>query len=358
LNLPGQIINTGYHCRKLKKSIIILPFVFLGMATCAQISSADTTKKKERVDDWTLDSTIDYDLLLQDMETFLDSISLPHSYLLGSLAMGTGYFNYTSKTTALIETRRGFTYIPTLGFFYKNGLNLTASGNIVNDNDNLNLYQVALSPGFDYLKNRNFATGLAYTKFFTKDSLSFYTTPLQNEVYAYFTYRKWWFKPSVALSYGWGSRSDYVEREEQIQDLRLRRNGITRIDSKESITDFSIITSVRHDFYWLGIFSYKDHVRITPQLSFVSGTQKFGFNQSANTYATILRTGTNVLYNSENVTLDDQVEFQPLSLTMFLRGEYSIGKFLIQPQLVFDYYFPATRENFSTLFSVNLGVLF
>jgi len=349
----------------LKKSIIILPLFFLGMASFAQMSSVDTSKrndtskKKEKVDDWALDSTIDYDLLLQDMETFLDSISLPHSYLLGSLAMGTGYYNYTSKTTALIEARRGFTYIPTLGFFYKNGLSLTASGNIVSEeNSKLNLYQIGVSPGYDYLKNKDFATGFAYTRFFTKDTLSFYTTPLQNEVYAYFTYRKWWFKPSIALSYGWGSRTDYVEREEQIQDLRLRRSGVTRINSTESVSDFSIITSVRHDFYWLGIFSYKDHVRITPQLSFVSGTQKFGFNQSANTYATILRTGTNVLYNSENVNLDDQVEFQPLSLTMFLRGEYSIGKFFIQPQLVFDYYFPANKDNFSTLFSVNLGVLF
>ena len=149
-----------------------------------------------------------------------------------------------------------------------------------------------------------------------------------------------------------------MEREEQIQDLRLRRSGVTRINSKESITDFSVIASLRHDFYWLGIFSYKDHFRITPQLAFISGTQKFGFNQSANTYATIVRTGANVLYNSESVYLDDQLKFQPLSLTMFVRGEYSIGKFFIQPQLVFDYYFPTTECNFSTLFSLNLGMLF
>jgi hypothetical protein len=105
-------------------------------------------------------------------------------------------------------------------------------------------------------------------------------------------------------------------------------------------------------------FSYKDHFRLTPQLAFISGTQKFGFNQSANTYATIVRTGANVLYNSESVFLDDQLKFQPLSLTMFFRGEYSIGKFFIQPQLAFDYYFPTDQENFSALFSINLGMIF
>ena len=342
----------------LKKSIIILPLFFLGISMYSQVSSTDTTKKKEAVEDWTLDSTIDYDLLLQDMETFLDSISLPHSYLLGSFAVGRGFFNYTSKSTALIETRKNFTYIPTLGFFHKNGLSLTATGNIINDNNKPNLYQIAVSPGYDYLENRDLATGITYTRFFTKDSLSFYTTPLQNEIFAYFTYRKWWIRPTIALSYGWGNRKDYMEREELIQDLRLLRSGVTRINSTESISDFSVITSLRHDFYWLGVFSYKDHFRITPQVAFISGTQKFGFNQSANTYATILRTGANVLYNSENIYLDDQLKFQPLSLTMFVRGEYSIGKFFIQPQLVFDYYFPTDKDNFSTLFSVNLGMIF
>ena len=346
------------HCSMMKKIITILPLLLLGIFLFSQVSSSDSTSKPRKASDWVIDSTIDYDMLLQDMEMFLDSISAPHSYLLGSLAIGRGFFNYTNKSNVFLETRRAFTYTPTLGFFHKGGFSVMAAGNIIIHEDKPNFYQFGISPGYDYLENRNFATGLTYTRFFTKDSLPFYTTPLQNEVYGYFTYRKSWIKPSIALSYGWGSRTDYMEREELIQDLRLRRSGITRINSKESISDFSVITSMRHDFYWLGIFSYKDHFRLTPQVSFISGTQKFGFNQSANTYATILRTGANVLYNSENVYLDDQLKFQPLSLTMFLRGEYSIGKFFIQPQLVFDYYFPTTEDNFSTLFSFNLGMIF
>jgi hypothetical protein len=343
----------------MKRILTILPLCFLGMTLLCQTSSSDSIKtKKEKVDDWALDSTIDYELLLQDMETFLDSIAMPHSYMVGSLAVGRGYFNYTNKANVFLESRKDFTYTPILGFFHKNGLSLTATGNIIHDGENLNLYQIALTPGYDYLENPAIATGFTFTRYFTKDSLSFYTTPLQNELYAYFTYRRWWLRPTIALSYGWGSRTDYMEREELIQDLRLRRTGVTRINSKESVSDFSLITSVRHDFYWLGLFSYRDHFRVTPQLSFISGTQKFGFNQSANTYATLLRTGANVLYNSENVYLDDELKFQPLSLTMFLRAEYSIGKFFIQPQVVFDYYFPVPKGNFSTLFSCNLGVVF
>ena len=305
-----------------------------------------------------MDSTIDYELLLQDMESFLDSLISPRSYFLGSVAFGKGYYNSINKSDVFLETEKQFTITPTIGYFHKDGLSLMATGNMVNMDDKLNLYQVSVSPGYDYIKNRKFATGISYTRFFTKDSLSFYTTPLQNEIYAYFTYRKWWMKPLIAVSYGWGSRSDYMVRESYIQDLRLRRYGYTRINSKETIADFSVNASVRHDFYWLSIFSYKDHFRFTPQLSFISGTQKFGFNQSANTYANVVRTGANVLYNSESIYLDDQLEFQPLSLTMFLKAEYSFGKFFIQPQVIFDYYFPTEDKNFSTLFAVNAGFSF
>src|SRR5207247_334300 len=138
-----------------------------------------------------------------------------------------------------------------------------------------------------------------------------------------------------------------------IQSLRLRPRGYTFINSKESVNDFSLTGSVRHDFYWLDIFTYNDHFRLTPQIAFTSGTQKFGFNQSTTTYGQIIQTGTNVLYNSDNIYLDDKVNFQPLSLTFYLRSEYSLGKFFIQPQVVFDYYFPAQTNNFSTVFSIN-----
>lgn len=350
-------MRPGYNCRMLKNCTTILIFLMLGIISFSQGKATDSTYSKVN-DDIAFDTTINYDELFDDLESFLDSLLSPHSYLMGSVSLGRGYYNVRSKSDVFLETAEKFTMTPMLGYFHRGGLSVNLTGNMMYDEKKFNLYQVALTPGYDYIENRNLATGITYTRYFTKDSLNFYTTPIQNELYAYFTYRKWWLRPSVAVSYGWGSRTDYNEREALIQDLRLRRSGITRVNSTESVSDFSLITSVRHDFYWLDVLSYKDHIRFTPQLSFISGTQKFGFNQSANTYATVVRTGANVLYNSENVYLDDKLEFQPLSLTMFLRGEYSFGKFFIQPQYILDYYFPATEKNFSTLFSFNMGFIF
>ncbi len=118
------------------------------------------------------------------------------------------------------------------------------------------------------------------------------------------------------------------------------------------------MASVRHDFYWLDVFTYRDHIRFTPQLMLTSGTQKFGFNQSSTTYATAIRNTSNVLYTTDNLYLDDELKFQPLSMTLFLRGEYTMGKFFIQPQVAFDYFFPATNRKFNSIFSMNTGFMF
>jgi hypothetical protein len=318
--------------------------------------SAIATDKKPAITDDDLDDLDD--ITLDDLESFLDSILSPRSYFLGSLQLAKGYYNYESKSTYLLETEKKLTYSPVFGYFHKSGFGINASGYIIEEGKKLNLFQAAFGPSYDFLKNKDYAGGVAYTRYFTKDSLSFYTSPLQNELYGYFTWRKLWFKPSVSVSYGWGSRSDYFEREDQINSLRLRRNGFTRINTTESIKDLSVVASVRHDFYWLDVLGKNDHIRITPQLIFTSGTQQFGFNQTANTYATTIRTGANILFNSESSLLTDQTKFQPLSLALFLRTEYSFGKFFIQPQFIMDYYFPATEHNFNTVFTLNAGVMF
>jgi hypothetical protein len=341
----------------LKKWCILLAFVIPGAAALSQGNPADSLIVPAP-EIPVLDTTLNFDELFQDFDAFMDSILSPHNYFLASLSMGKGFYNFERKNSSAIETERKLTYSPTLGYYHKGGLGINATGYIVDDGTNMNFYQGAITPSFDYLENKKFATGLSYTKFFTRDSLPFYTTPLQNELYAYFTYRQSWVRPMIALSYGWGSRTDYNERESQIQDLRLRRRGFTYINTEETVSDFSLMASARHDFYWLDVLTYKDHIRFTPQLSFTSGTQKFGFNQSSSTYATVIRNNSSVLYSTENVYLDDEIKFQPLSLTLFLRGEYSIGKFFVQPQFTMDYYFPGTTSNFNAIFSINIGCMF
>lgn len=306
-----------------------------------------------------VDSLAYYDDLFNELDAFIDSITAPRTMVLVNVGVSSNFLNYQSGSDVDLETKRKINLLPSVGYYHKSGLGLNGAATILHNNNKLNLYQYLLTGSYDYLGNNAFMTGLSATHYFTKDSLPFYTSPLKNELNAYFTYKKWWLKPTVSASYGWGSRSDYEEREEYITSLRLRPTGYTQINSEERVNDFSVSASVRHDFYWLDVLGMNDAFRLSPQLMFVGGTQKFGFNQTSSTSYTLTKgNGKRVLTDSENVYLDNHVVFQPLSITAFLKSELSVGKFFVQPQIALDYYLPAQSNNFSAGFLLNAGLIF
>lgn len=305
-----------------------------------------------------MDTSFNIDDLLNEMDLFLDSLLKPRSYFLASVSAGSNYFNYVKRNPLRLESEKKGVYSPVVGYFHKSGPGLTLSGNITNTGDNPELYQYLVSPSFDFIQNSNWIGGVSYTRYFTKDSLPFYTSPLQNEYNGYFIWRKSWVQPGITVTYGHGSRSDFKKRERYIEYLRRRRSGsiINIIKTDEEVADFSITTSVRHSFYWMNVFGKKDYIKVVPQIAFAAGTQKFGFNRTTSTYTVNLRNAANLLYNTGDVNVDQDLEFQPLSLSLYLRPEYSIGKFFIQPQFILDYYFPS--ESLTTVFALNAGVVF
>ncbi len=316
------------------------------------VTQAQTTKSKEVVD-----SLIDYDALFSELDLFFDSLYTPKSFAIINIGASNGFYNYRTNSGTSLTARKRLLINPSIGYFHKDGAGINVSGSMIKEETNINLYQVAATVSYDYLKNRKFSTGISLTHFFTKDSLPFYTSPLQNEGYAYFTVRKWWIKPSVAASYGWGSRTNYEERKEYITKLRLRPSGYTTVSSKESIADFTMTASIKHDFYWLNTFFKRDYFRITPLISFTSGTQKFGFNQTSDTYTTSKGKNKNPLYNSENISLNSNEKFGPLNLTGMIKTEYSFGKFFLQPQWIVDYYFPSNNKKIAMAFALNAGFI-
>lgn len=339
--------------RKTKIAVMLRKIVFtIGSLFILSLCSAQKDK-----DSLIIDTTFtDYDEFFSELDALIDSLTTPRNFTMVNLSIGQSFLTYEGKSYATAQTKRQWTYAPSVGYYDKTGFGIGIGTSLVNDGTGINPYQFSVTGSYDYQYKRSFITGVSLTHFFTKGDLPFYTSPLENEVYAYFTYRKLWFKPSVAVGYGWGSRDDFEETEERIQEINLARNGFTRINTRESVVDFNLTTSIRHDFYFLDVLK-SDYIRLTPQISFTSGTQQFGFNQTSNTYIT-RRTGRNILYNTENVTLDNQLYFQPISLSAFIKTEYAKGIFYIQPQFILDYYFPASSKNFSTAILINAGLIF
>jgi hypothetical protein len=303
-------------------------------------------------------SFTDYDALFSDLEKFMDSITAPRSFLLFNVNVSDSYFDYDSKSSALLQSVKKLTYLPSLSYFSKSGIGICGSEAILNEGNTLKPFQAALTGSYDYLKNSHFITGISFTRFFTKSNLPFYTSPLNNNTYAYFTYKSFWIKPTVALSYGWGSRTSYTEREDLITSLLLADNGYAKLNKQETISDLNLIASVRHDFYWLQLFSKRDYMRLTPVIIFTGGTQKFGFNQTgANNASAIQKVASDYLYQSDDIHLETKTAFQPLTLSGRIKTEYAIGRFYIQPQVILEYYFPGDN-NLSSGFVMSAGVIF
>lgn len=305
------------------------------------------------------DSLPDYDVLFSELEHFIDSITAPRSFALLNIGYSTGQFQYQTSQTSIKEMRKGI-LTPTIGYYHKSGLGISAVGSVISENKKFTLYQTATTASYDYLKNRKLLTGISFTHFFTKDSLPFYTSPLNNQVYAYFSYRGWWLKTSLAAGYGWGSVTTVAQRKEKIKLLKKGPplNSTTTIETTEAIADLSLTASVKHDFYWLDVLSKRDYVRLTPQLVATGGTQKYGFNQTNSSYVSEKHSGTSVLYNTEKSFVTARSQWQLLALSARLRTEFSKGICFVQPQLIFDYYPPDKENKFATAFVINAGILF
>ncbi|MDQ3683723.1 MAG: hypothetical protein M3352_11740 [Bacteroidota bacterium] len=314
---------------------------------------ADAQKSKSSID-----STAYYNDLFNELDGFLDSLTSSKNMWLVSIGAGNSFLNYQYASNQLLQADKKIIYSPSIGFFHKNGLGINLSSAIVKDGSDFIPFQYVVTGSYDYLHSNVFSTGVSYSHFFTKDALTFYTSPLQNEALVYIGYKKSWVKPSLTATFGWGSFTSYEKRKEHLKKLRKPKDGNTNIETKETVNDFSLAASVRHDFYWFNVINKKGVLRLTPRIAFTSGTQKFGFYQTSSSYSATKAVGNKLKYNSENVVLDDKLYFQPLSLAAFIKPELTFGHFFVQSQIALDYYFPTDSKNFTTNFSLNLGFIF
>lgn len=311
-------------------------------------------------------SSEEADLLFSELESLLDSVTQPKSFMSVSLMAGNRLLNVKSQA-GKAATSQALMLSPSLSYNHKSGFGLAASAALISADGQLKPSQYLGTVSYDYLKLPGVLTGIAYTRFIRPDSVAHYTSPLKNEVSLYMLYRKSWIKPSVSFSYGWGTKKEVTEQAFLVDALRRKRkrNGtggtvpVTNVTSTtESISDYMVSVSARHDFYFFNVLSKKDNFRITPQLSCSGGTQRYGFNQSTNTFLVKRSEAANKPFYSDQVALQEATKFQPLSVSAFLRSSYSKGIFFFQPQVILDYYLPAASQNFTTTFAVNTGLVF
>ena len=299
------------------------------------------------------DSTAFLDSIFREMDEILDEMMPKKNYFSAGIGAGTGFFNFKNLTTESFNREKKLLLSPAVSFYHKSGLGIYVTGNAVTDTK-LNFYQASITPSYDYLKRGKWNAGIGFTRYFTKKDLSFYTTPISNEISAYFSYKKFIVKPGVSIAYGWGSRTDYEKRKSDVLIMRRSRDPrVVTISNKETVADLSVLFSVRKDFDFTAVFFSRDLFTITPVIALSTGTQNFGLNTSFSSNSKRLN---NFLPGNQNIKSKNNFDTQ--SASAILRADYSISKFFIQSQFLLDYYLHSSPDRLNNAFAIIAGVNF
>ena len=288
--------------------------------------------------------------VINDLMGLLDSTDAPNSYFSANIGLGNKLFSTRNNS---INSRQATTstiiFSPSLGYFHKSGLSLTAGANLLNDGKKgFGVNQYSLTPAFDLLNNKNIGFGISYSHYFVEDKFSIYSSPIQNDLYTYFNYKKWWLEPGIALGFSSGKFTEVTKYTTLLGNV-LVDTGTFKLKS------FSLLPSVSHSFEWYGIFGKNDGIVFIPSLQ---------GNFSSDSTQTISHTIKRNLIRSFNLKrrvpkLQGKNKFEAQSLGLNLDLSYTTGNFSIQPQLYLDYYLPATdQKRFTSVFTLNIGYSF
>ncbi|MEO6000738.1 MAG: hypothetical protein ABIN89_28075 [Chitinophagaceae bacterium] len=301
------------------------------------------------------DTTAIMDSLMKEFDAYLDSLIKPKGFFTISAGVGTGFFSFKDNVNLDFQVKNKAVFSPEISYFHKSGLGISLSGYMIKEGAKLNPYQYAISPTYHYVKRNQFSTGISYTRFYSKENLSFYTTPIQHEVYTFFNIKKWWLEPGIAFSYGWGSKTEFEHKEVDVYLKRLKasKKKIIVIQRDESVRDFSTLFSVRHSFIYDKVFLKNDVLTFRPVLLLSAGTQNFGFNTSFSSNSVLTR---NILPSNSYISDVRGLDFQ--SSTFVLQVDYSLGRYYVLPQLLLDYYLHKADKRFNSVVSFTAGVNF
>lgn len=219
-------------------------------------------------------SSFKNDSLLAELRSLLDSMNKPVSF----------FSFYTSVSNRLYSTKNNafnaqqysnsnMAVSPSISYYHKTGLGISATSYMRTVDGNFSLYQTALSPSFDKI-NKKIMYGVSYSYYIKK--MSAVSTPYEHEVYAYVQGRKKWLRPSLAFGWAEGEYKD-------VSTIPIKINGNYRWisdTSKVTLNDLSLIAGLSHSFVFDHIITKKDALTFVPQVNVIGGMQSYGIKST------------------------------------------------------------------------------
>lgn len=301
-----------------------------------------------------MDSLIQNDEFLK----MLDKMGAAESYFRVNLGIGNRLFSGNNKAVQNLDIKNQLVFTPSVSYMHKSGLGLSFAGYLLDENSKFKFYQYALSPSYSYSKLKAVNTLLSYVHYFRERKYDASASPFDDEIYANLIFKKPYIKPGISVSYSSGNYSEIVNVDTTVIIL-TRPTLIKYTDTATTnISSFSLSASIEHDIVFYTLFAKKDGLRVTPQLSVISGVNNYTVSHKSSTQLYNLYTKRQLKrlrrFQSSG---DNNFELQSLGFDLDLN--YSIGKFYLEPEIYLDYYLPKTDDKaFTQVYNFNIGITF
>lgn len=300
------------------------------------------------------------DSLLQndEMLKMINNFGKTYSYFRVNVGMGN---KTNSGGDRAIESLQNYPFIinPSAGYYHKSGFGISFTGYLLNEKNKTDFYQYTVTPSFGYNKGKFADVLISYSHYFEKNKYSYNTSPVQDEFYGNILFKKSWLKPAISTGYSFGKYHEIVGIDTSITIL-TQQIPIKYTDTiTTKLSTFSVAGSVEHSFIFFNLFSIKDGLSFTPQLSLISGINTYAVSHTSSLANFTLFSKRLLKRIRYFQTQSNKMNYQLQSVGLDLDINYSIGKFYLEPDFYLNYYLPATNDNrFTQTFNFNVGITF
>jgi hypothetical protein len=270
---------------------------------------------------------------------------------MASVSVGNRLFSLRNNNfNAQQLTTNRISVTPSISYFHKSGLGIGAASFITSDSGKIQFYQYAVSPSFDYMKGKHVTYGISYTRYFTKNDVSFYTTPFRNEFFGYVMTKKGWLRPGLSVGWANGKFKETFQFDTVILGIRRLITDTTNI----KLQDFSLVGTVSHMFEWNDVLTPRDNVTISPQFSLAAGSQRY----DTDTKGKLILGKRGRISRRYNYSSVENTGFRFQAVSFSLYATYFISSFSFTPMYFVSYYIPESENKFSHIFSLTAGISF
>jgi hypothetical protein len=302
--------------------------------------------------DTSKDNGFDSTAVLKELMALLGDAKIPASYFSVEAGVGNRLFSvHNNRLNARQYSISTLVYTPSVGYFHKSGLSLSAGAYLLNDKDiGFGASQYSLIPSYNLMSNDAFGFSVSYTHLFVKDYFSPYASPIQNDFYTALSYKKTWIEPGIAAGYSTGIYKQVIEKDTTIGPISRRLYDSTT----NNLRSFSMMLSASHHFEWMRIFGKDDGFLFTPSVILNFGSYNINVTHKTNAPNLV-----NTLIKRGRLPKLITSNFRTESLGLNLNCNYVIGDFSFSPQLYLDYYFPETdSDKFTQSFNFSVSYIF